>query len=118
MLAMLLLLMIFGLVTRFVVRPIWIRRDFHKHPNFGRPCHLVIDDDGLHLTDEVSQSHKKWLAYTKYRETPNLIVLQLGARLVDVIPKRAFEAPQLDQFKELLQEKLPTRQRYHSRIRS
>ncbi|MGH9498012.1 MAG: YcxB family protein [Terriglobales bacterium] len=96
------------LICRFVVRPVWIGRDFRKHPNFSLAAHLVIDDEGLHSKSEIGQADKKWPAYTKYRETPNLFILHLGARSFEVVPKRAFLGSQLDEFRQLLRQKLPS----------
>lgn len=90
------------------VRPLWIGRDFRKHPDFSREQRLMIDEEGVHYESEVGQSSKKWLAYSRYRETPNLFVLHLGSRLIEVVPKRAFAGPQVDEFRQLLQQKLPS----------
>jgi len=94
-------------VCRFVVRPLWIGRDFRKHPNFSREQRLVIDEEGVHYESEVGQSDKEWRAYSRYRETTNLFILHLGPRLIEVVPKRAFAGPQVDEFRQLLQQKLP-----------
>jgi hypothetical protein len=93
---------------RLVVLPLWIGRDFRRHPNFVREQLLRIDEEGLHSKSEIGQSEKKWLAYTEHRETQNLFILHLGARLFEVIPKRAFSSTQLDEFRKLLRTKLPT----------
>jgi hypothetical protein len=89
-----------------LARPVWVNRDFRQHPNFSRKQILRIDEDGLHATSEIGQSERTWRAYTKYRETQNLFVLYLGARLIEVIPKRAFSAPQLEEFRDLLHRNL------------
>jgi len=94
-------------VLRVLLRPVWIKRDFRKHPDFSRENLLSADQDGLRSSCDVSQFQRSWSAYTKFRETPNLFMLYMGARLFDVIPKRAFVGPQLDEFRELIRQKLP-----------
>jgi hypothetical protein len=100
------LLFLSWLAFRLVIRPIWIKRDFHSHPNFQREQLVRIDESGLHRTSEIGQSETKWLAYTGYQETQNLFVLYFGRRLMEVIPKRALSAEQLQRFRQLLLEHL------------
>ena len=89
-----------------IVRPYWLVRDFKRHPNFARPVQLQINDAGLHSETEISRGETKWNAYIGYRETENLFLLFLGARLVDVIPKRAFSIEQLGEFRDLVKANL------------
>jgi hypothetical protein len=96
-----LMAMILLLAFRFFIQPLWIERDFRKHPNFQREQILRIDG-GLHQASEAGQSDTKWFAYTSFRETQNLFVLYLGARLMYVVPKRALSDVQLQEFRQLL----------------
>lgn len=105
-LALPLLLLVLWLAFRLVIYPLWIKRDFRGHPNFQREQSVKIDEWGLHRTSEIGQSETKWLAYTDYRETHNLFLLYFGRRLMEVIPKRAFSAEELQQFRQLLLEHL------------
>ncbi len=95
------------LVYKFIVFPLWIRRDFRGHPNFSRTQTLRINEDGLHKESEVGPSETKWLAYTRFRETQNLFVLYLGERSIEAVPKRALSSSQLDELRQLLRKKLP-----------
>jgi hypothetical protein len=97
-----------ALVIRLVC-PWWIRRDFHRHPNFSRRQLMRMDTDGLHAESEIGQRETKWIAYTEYRETSNLFILYLGARLFEVIPRRAFGPGEADEFRKLLRQKLPAK---------
>jgi len=99
-------LWLIAVLTCRLVRPVWIGRDYRKHPNFAREQRLLINEEGLHSKSEIGQSDRKWLAYTRYRETPNLFVLHLGARLFEVVPKWAFAGPQLEEFRKLLRQKV------------
>jgi hypothetical protein len=104
-----LLLAAFWLGYPFVYIPFKLRRDFRKHPNFARECQVHVDDDGLRSQSDVSTGETKWEAFVKFRETPNLFMLYLGGRMSKVIPKRAFAASQVEEFRELLRRKLPTK---------
>jgi YcxB-like protein len=89
------------------IRRMWLKRDFRKHPNFAAPQVVVLGEEGLRASCEIGEGTSKWAAYTKFRETPNLFMLYMGARLFRVIPKRAFSPPQLEEARALFCSKLP-----------
>ena len=99
----------FLLTLPFLVsRPFWLKRDFRRHPNFGRPERVRIDETGLHFESEVWNGETKWRAYVRCQETENLFLLYLGARTIRPIPKRAFSADQLEQFRQFVRKNLPS----------
>lgn len=106
-LIMVVLLPAFWLIRRYVLYPLWVRKDFAKHPNFSRVRTLRADESGLTWSSEVDRSETKWQAFTGFKETDNLFVLYLGERLAEAVPKRALAGPQLHEFRHLLFEKLP-----------
>ncbi len=83
-----------------------IRRDFRKHPNFSVPQVLKVNDDGLYCVSDIAEGSAKWSAFTKFQETRNLFMLQMGARMFRVIPKRALSTPEIDELRELLRRRL------------
>lgn len=93
-------------MLRSVYRPLWFRRDFRKRPNFGHAQTLRADGDGLQYASDLGQSEVKWNAFAKFRETPNLFMLYSGARMFQVVPKRAFEGTQLEEFRTVIQDNL------------
>jgi hypothetical protein len=100
---------VFWFCSALVIRlacPLWIKRDFRKHPIFAQAQRVRIDENTVEYKSDLRQSETKWRTYSKFRETPNLFMLYLGARLFHVIPKRAFHGVQLDDFRELLREKV------------
>ena len=101
------ILVTFAGVVSALVRPYWLRRDFKKHPNFVRPVRLQVSEDGLHSESDAWSGSTKWNAYFGYHETENLFFLYLGSRSVEAIPKRAFSAQQLAEFRELVRANLP-----------
>jgi len=86
---------------------LWLKRDFQNHPNFSCPIRIRIDDTGMHSESDRWNADTKWGAYIRYRETENLLLLYLGARSVDVIPKRVLPGGQLDEFRRIVRAKLP-----------
>ena len=100
---------IFWLAWGLFFRPIWLRRDFRKNPNFARENTLLVKPDGLETTTEIAKNDTKWATYTKFKESPNLFLLYFSARIFRVVPKRAFSGPELEQFRELLRENLTSK---------
>jgi hypothetical protein len=85
-----------------VIRPLSFRRHFRDTPNFALKQFLVTGEDGLLTRSDAGQIENKWSAYTKFQETPNLFIFWMGAAKWEGIPKRAFSALELDEFRELL----------------
>ncbi len=86
----------------------WLRRDFLNHPSFSRETSARIDDGGLYLEGENSNSYTKWPAFVRYQETRNLILLYVGARMFHAIPKRALSAERLAEFRNIVSSRIPT----------
>jgi hypothetical protein len=100
---------IFWLSWFVIIQPLWVRRDFHKHPNFSVPQVVTLNDEGFHSVSDIAQGTAKWTAFTKFHETQNFFMLLMGARLFRVIPKRALSAAQIDELRQLLHRHLPNR---------
>ena len=100
---------IFWLSWFVIIWPLWVRRDFRKHPNFSVPQVARLNDEGFYSANDIAQGMAKWTAFTKFHETQNLFMLHMGARLFQVIPKRALSAAQIDEMRQLLHHNLPNR---------
>ena len=87
---------------------VWIEKDFRRHPDFAGRAHLFVDGETLRTESELERRETKWAAFTKDRETENLFVLYEGAKLLRILPKRAFANQQLSEFRDLLCSKLPS----------
>ena len=94
-------------VTYLVIRSVWIKRDFRGHPHFSQRQVVQVDDTGLRVETGVGKSEMKWGAYERCQETQTLFLLYLGARSVQVIPKRALSSDQMVELRQLLSSKLP-----------
>jgi hypothetical protein len=93
--------------TSKLIRRVWIRRDFRGHPHFSQRQVVQVDETGLRVETGVEKSEMKWGAYERCQETQTLFLLYLGARSVQVIPKRALSSDQLVELRQLLSSKLP-----------
>jgi len=103
------LLGLFWLSWPVIIRPLWLRRDYQKNPNFSVSQVVRVNDEGLHTVSDISDGAAKWSAFTRFDETENLFMLRMGARLFRVIPKRALSTAQVDELRELLRSKLHAR---------
>lgn len=90
------------LVWPLAIRPIAIRSSFGKVPHFVMETRMVVGGDGLQIENPAGRSENQWTAYTRFKETPNLLLLYTGVGTFEVIPKRAFSESELAQFTELL----------------
>jgi len=98
------------LVILKIARPIWIRRDFRRHPLISRRQVAQIEDWGIRVESDEWNSEMKWAAFMECKETKNLFLLSAGARSALILPKRAFGPSEEAQFRELVLQKLsPTK---------
>ena len=65
-------------------------------------------EEGVDVRDATGEGKLDWKAWMKFRETRQFFLLYPAARLVMLIPKRAFTGQeQIAEFRELLKRKLP-----------
>jgi len=62
-----------------------------------------IDAEQVQIKSEFSQSTHKWSAYAKFKETRNLFIFYLDARVFEILPKRAFSEAQVEELRKYLQ---------------
>ena len=98
---------IFWLLWPTILKRSWLKRDFRKHPNFAVPQVLIVGEEGLQTSSELGGGIVKWPAFTKFKETKNLFMLYMGARMFRVVPKRAIPTAQVNDFRTLVKNKLP-----------
>ncbi len=79
------------------------RRQFRGSPSANAPTTLGIDDSGLRFGSQHADSSVAWSAFVKYLEGKDVIALFTSPLCFKVIPKRAFTAEQLTQFRETIQ---------------
>lgn len=71
-------------------------------------CEILaeINDDGMTIQTKDSRAELKWSSFMKYLESRNLFVVYQSAQLMNVFPKRAFSAEQVEVFRDLLRRNL------------
>jgi YcxB-like protein len=67
----------------------------------------AINEDGMDSKNDSGHGTVQWTAFQSFREARNIFLLYLGARVFQVIPKRAFTDDQLREFQELIRRNLP-----------
>lgn len=92
-----------------VFLPLHAKRDFKKQPHMAGTKLVRADDEGLALESDLGKSENKWSLFTKFRETPRVFMLYVGARNFMIIPKRALSAVEQDQFRALVLRKIQSK---------
>jgi len=73
-----------------------------KNPNFSHEVQYTFSGAGIDIVAEHSNSHMDWTLVTGARETKNFILLIVIRSTVLPLPKRCFQAGDLDRIKEML----------------
>jgi|GEM_PF-6672547 hypothetical protein len=79
---------------------------FNGNEKFRELQKIVFSNDGLDYETRGGRSKIEWSYYNKFLESKNTFILIYGKSLYSIIPKRAFNAVQLEDFKKLLAEKI------------
>jgi hypothetical protein len=87
--------------------PLQARRQFTKNPQLGRTSEWNIEEDRIRITTAVSDATVNWELFHRATETKNSFVLYQQSNLINIVPKRAFNTDELDQFRELLNRRVP-----------
>ena len=93
--------LVFAAIVYWVIRS--RRKQFEGHQMLQRVQALEAGDEGLVLSDGVSRTDWKWLAFERFAESTNLFLLFLEKKTAVPVPKRAFTAEQLEAFRGLLE---------------
>ena len=86
-----------------------LARTFKKEKTLQQAFDVLIDDSGVELSNQNGRTLSRWPAIQKVAESNDLFLLICGQRTFHVIPKRAFAAGEMEQFRTLLQQKIPSR---------
>jgi hypothetical protein len=81
-------------------------------PDFGQAITVVPGPDGLFLACPLAEGTTKWAAFTRFREARNQFVVFIRQVFIRqgafcIIPKRAFSALELEEFRNLLTNYIP-----------
>ncbi|MGP0019148.1 MAG: YcxB family protein [Candidatus Sulfotelmatobacter sp.] len=96
-------------VAVYAVPPIRIRRELRRRPDLQGEIVLLLSPEGIESTFATGRSQLQWRAYTKYKETAHLFVLNTSSSGSRCIPKRVMSPQQLEELRGLLRAQIPSR---------
>jgi YcxB-like protein len=79
------------------------RRQLRNNPVAQSPITLNASEQGLEIRSAHSEARVAWSAYVAWAEAKSVFVIMPQPRIYMAIPKRAFGAEQLREFREMLQ---------------
>jgi len=97
-----------GIVV-YAVPPIRIRRELRRIPDLQGEIVLVLSPEGIESRFTTGRSQLQWRAYTKYKETAHMFVLNTPSSGSKFIPKRVMSPQQLEELRGLLRAQIPSR---------
>lgn len=86
-----------------------LRRQFRNHPIAQSAIGLNASETGLEIHSAHSDSKVAWSAYVRWGESESAFVLMPQPRIYITIPKRAFSAEQIGEFRGMLQRNIVTK---------
>lgn len=90
--------------------PRWnMQRQFLKQPGAHGPRTVLLDHSGVHWRWNGGSSDVEWKNYIRSVEGRNQFLLYTSPACFNVVPKRALEAAQLGEFRELLKQNIQKR---------
>jgi len=85
------------------VRKGYVKKMWDSQPALHRLRMIRIDDEGISMSDSVSQNRMLWSGYTRFVESEHLFLLFLSGQQAELIPKRVFaDEEQIGQVRQLL----------------
>jgi YcxB-like protein len=91
--------------SRRIWWPYFLRRTFRRSPNLQAEQRVSVDDEGIRITGPQSTEQVRWGAFQKAYETENAFLLLYSPVAFYIVPRRAFVANALGEFRNILQEK-------------
>jgi len=95
------------IVSRLIFWPIRMKKEYEQYPDLERT--MEFREEGLTAQTSYGKGEVQWTRFTRFAETENVVVLLALPRSLYTVPKRAFTADELEQFRRLLQQKISVR---------
>jgi hypothetical protein len=92
----------------FILAPKRAVSSLLKTPYYQGKIRFVGDDSGTQFIYRTGDSNTQWSGYVRYRETKHLFLLFVSDSGFRAIPKRALPAEQASQFRNLLNQRIPS----------
>jgi len=85
------------------------RRAFSGRPELAQYFSVAAGDTGISFDGSISKMNWSWAAFTKFAEAEKIFLAYLSPCAFVILPKRVLEPIQVDELRELLRKKLPTK---------
>jgi hypothetical protein len=105
--APLIVLLVVWSLAMWVWIPLNWRRSYAKDRRLQHEFTANISEDGIHLQSSDFDANLKWALYLRFLESDRVFLLYQTNRMFNLFPKSAFAAGEIDEFRQLLQRKLP-----------
>ena len=105
-----LFLLAFGaylILCRVIIGPRRVKKEFTQYPDHGTDRSMEFNDEKMLVQTSHGKAELDWTRFTRFVETDRVFVVFAPPRMLYTIPKRIFSAEETNQFRELLQRKLP-----------
>jgi hypothetical protein len=97
---------VLGLIFHWIEVRLTRRRQvkrLYSDPEFGQPCTIELDEEGVHIVSSRSDSRYSWSAFKALCETPTAFLLYTNPFNFMITPKRAFaDEAQMSEFSEMV----------------
>jgi hypothetical protein len=98
---------VFWIVVVWLGPPFSARRQFSSMPTAHGPITIEASESGLHILSVHTESRVAWSAYVAWAEERSVFIILPQPRIYVPIPKRAFTAEQIVEFRETLRRGIP-----------
>jgi hypothetical protein len=85
------------------------RWQYSKIDALKREFIAEVDEEGITSSTEVARSEMKWTVFIRWYEGKKAFLLYTQPRLFHIYPKRAFGPGEVDEFRALLQRRIPAK---------
>jgi len=90
---------------RYVLHPIMARRNYRNYPAIKQEFEIELEESGIKISTQTSQSQIMWKNIIKWREGEKYILVYLMPSMFNVIPKSLESSGfEISKLKEYLQE--------------
>jgi hypothetical protein len=85
------------------------KKAFQKDRSLQQEVTAQISEDGIHFVTANSDARTNWGLFVRYLESEKIFVLYQSNQIMNVLPKRSFGPGEVEQFQQLLQQKVPSK---------
>jgi hypothetical protein len=89
-----------GLFVTFGVK-LWLRARYSRDPRLGEQFTTTFGPEGFVVEGSTSKMEFRWSGVTEMRENKDVLLIGFGPCQSDIMPKRAFSEPQLEEVRRL-----------------